>query len=212
MNLKTAVLFCSIKYNICNNEKIRKRGGVLSIGSEYLLAVKKRFESMKALGDKTFNQLSEEDIHWTLNEESNSIAIIGKHMSGNMISRWTDFLTSDGEKLNRNRDSEFEDNNITKRNLQSMWENGWHVLMKALNELKEEDLLKIVYIRGEDHSVIEAIERQLAHQSYHVGQIVYIGKLIKNKEWKNLSIPKGKSDDYLRQMLEQNASEKRSYH
>ncbi|MBD7942600.1 DUF1572 family protein [Psychrobacillus sp. FSL K6-2684] len=184
----------------------------MSIESEYLLAVKKRFESMKALGDKTFNQLSEEDIHWTLNEESNSIAIIGKHMSGNMISRWTDFLTSDGEKLNRNRDSEFEDNNITKRNLQSMWENGWHVLMKALNELKEEDLLKIVYIRGEDHSVIEAIERQLAHQSYHVGQIVYIGKLIKNKEWKNLSIPKGKSDDYLRQMLEQNANEKRSYH
>jgi len=175
---------------------------MMKIGNVYLRVVIERFKSVKTLGDKTIEQLSEKDIHWTYNQESNSIAVIVKHLSGNMISRWTDFLTSDGEKENRNRDEEFIDDISSKSELISVWEKGWDVLIDTLTGLKEDDLLKTIKIRGEKHLVLEAIERQMAHYSYHVGQIVYIGKQLKNNEWKTLSIPRGKSEDYRKEMLE----------
>ena len=169
----------------------------MSIGKEYLKVVLKGFESTKALGDKTIEQLSEDDLHWQFNEESNSVAVIVKHLSGNMISRWTDFLTSDGEKPNRNRDEEFEDTISSKEALIALWEQGWHTLLDTLRTLREEDLVKTIYIRSEAHTVMEAIERQMAHYAYHVGQIVYIGKQLKNREWQTLSIPRGQSEQYL---------------
>jgi Protein of unknown function (DUF1572) len=174
----------------------------MSIGHEYLKIVINRFESVKSLGDKTIDQLSEEDIFWAYNSESNSAAIIIKHMSGNMVSRWTDFLNSDGEKDFRNRDGEFITDLSSKSEVMLIWEKGWQTLMNALAGLAEQDLLKTVTIRGEPHSVIDAIERQLAHYAYHVGQLVYIGKQVKHDDWESLSIPKGKSEDYLSDMLE----------
>lgn len=172
----------------------------MNFGNEYLKVVRERFKSVKELGDKTINQLSEDDIYWVLNEESNSVAIIVKHLSGNMVSRWSDFLTSDGEKSYRNRDQEFENNISSKQELIAIWEEGWNILFGTLSDLGEQDLLKNIYIRSESHTVIDAIERQLAHYAYHVGQIVYIGKQLKGKEWKSLSIPKGKSEEYLEYM------------
>ncbi|MEH7342319.1 DUF1572 family protein [Bacillus sp. JJ1532] len=174
----------------------------MNIGSEYLKVVMDRFKSVKSLGDKTINQLSEEEIYWIFNNESNSVAIIVKHMSGNMVSRWTDFLTSDGEKEYRNRDEEFKYDISSKSELTMVWEKGWKTLIDALTGLSEQDLLKIIHIRGEGHLVLEAIERQMAHYAYHVGQIVYIAKQVKGEEWESLSIPKGKSEEYLQQMLE----------
>lgn len=174
----------------------------MEIGKEYLRIVIERFKSVKSLGDKTINQLSEDEIHWTYKNESNSVAIIVKHLSGNMVSRWTAFLTSDGEKDFRNRDDEFLDNISAKVELITVWEKGWKVLIDTLTDISEHDLLKDIYIRGEKHLVLEAIERQMAHYAYHVGQIVYIGKQLKDNEWKSLSIPKGKSEEYLKEMLE----------
>ncbi|MEH7237632.1 DUF1572 domain-containing protein [Bacillus sp. JJ1562] len=173
----------------------------MNIGNEYLRIVIERFENVKNLGDKTMEQFSEEEIHWSYNNESNSVAIIVKHVSGNMISRWTDFLTSDGEKEYRNRDDEFFDDISSKSELMSVWEKGWNVLFSTLTSLSEQDLLKNIYIRGESHLVLEAIERQMAHYAYHVGQIVYIGKQVKDSNWRSLSIPKGKSEEYLNEML-----------
>jgi hypothetical protein len=174
----------------------------MNIGQEYLKIVIERFKSVKSLGDKTINQLSEEDIFWTYNNESNSAGIIVKHMSGNMVSRWTDFLTSDGEKDFRKRDEEFNNDLSSKSEVMTVWEKGWQALMDALTTLTEQDLLKTITIRGERHLVMDAIERQLAHYAYHVGQIVYIGKQVKNDRWESLSIPKGKSEEYLKEMLD----------
>ncbi|SES18344.1 Protein of unknown function [Gracilibacillus ureilyticus] len=164
--------------------------------------VRERFTSIKMLGEKTMEQLSDEDICWSYNGESNSIAVIVKHMSGNMISRWTDFLETDGEKPDRNRDMEFSEDMPTKSELMQVWQKGWDCLLHAITNLSEEDLVKKVSIRGESHSVIEAMERQVSHYSYHIGQMVYLGKMIKNDQWKSLSIPKGQSEEYLKQMLE----------
>ncbi|MBU9722243.1 MULTISPECIES: DUF1572 family protein [Bacillaceae] len=174
----------------------------MDIGKEYLRIVIERFKNVKILGDKTLNQLSEEEIHWNCKVESNSVAIIVKHLSGNMVSRWSDFLTSDGEKEYRNRDDEFIDDINTKAELLNVWEVGWKVLIDTLTDLRDEDLLKNINIRGESHLVLEAIERQMAHYAYHVGQIVYIGKQLKDNDWESLSIPRGKSEDYLKEMLE----------
>ena len=157
----------------------------------------KQFDYYKLLGEKTFSQLSEKELFWQYNENSNSIAIIVNHLSGNMLSRWTDFLTTDGEKDWRNRDEEFEDNIHSKTELIDKWEQGWKCLFDALQQIKtDEDLQQIIYIRNEGHTVLEAINRQLAHYPYHVGQIVFIGKMLKNDEWNSLSIPKNKSADY----------------
>ncbi|MGP4039875.1 DUF1572 family protein [Gracilibacillus sp. D59] len=173
----------------------------MNIENEYLKIAIERFKALKRLGDKTINQLSEEEIHWTYNKESNSVAVIVKHLSGNMVSRWTDFLTSDGEKQNRNREEEFLDDLVSKSKLMIIWEKGWNTLFVTLTSLGEQDLLKEIKIRGEKHLVLEAIERQMAHYAYHVGQIVYIGKQVKDNKWENLSIPKGQSEEYLKQML-----------
>lgn len=156
----------------------------------YLDSAKKRFLSYKELGEKSIAQVDDQQIHWKPEENSNSITIIVKHMSGNMLSRFTDFLTTDGEKPWRERDAEFEEENCSKAQLLAVWEKGWKCLMDTLNSLQEEDLSKIVYIRKEPLPVVDALNRQLAHHAYHVGQIVYIAKALKADNWQSLSIPK----------------------
>ncbi|MEO8760037.1 MAG: DUF1572 domain-containing protein [Bacteroidia bacterium] len=162
----------------------------------YLNSVKKQFEYYKNLGEKTFAQLSDEQLRWQYNTESNSIVTIVKHLQGNMLSRWTDFLTTDGEKEWRNRDVEFENEIKTREELLAIWNKGWTCLFNVLNSLTEDDFKKEVLIRNEKQSVMYAINRQLAHYPYHVGQIVFIGKMICNDNWTSLSIPKGNSNQY----------------
>ena len=164
--------------------------------TDYLESIKKQFAYYKLLGDKTFVQLSDEKLFWQYNKESNSIAIIVKHLSGNMLSRWTDFLTTDGEKAWRNRDAEFENDISTRQELLAIWEAGWQCLFTALQSLTPEDLQKEIYIRNQGHSITEAINRQLAHYPYHVGQIVFLGKMLCDNSWTSLSIPKGNSASY----------------
>ncbi len=167
-----------------------------SIGQEYLNTAIRRVKYYKDLADKTFAQLKDEDFHFRASTESNSIAIIIQHMAGNMLSRWTNFLTEDGEKEWRQRDGEFEINDLGKQQLLEIWEKGWSCFLSALASLQEVDLLKTVYIRQEPLTVIDAINRQLAHYPYHVGQILFIGKMLKNENWQNLSVPKGQSLQY----------------
>lgn len=162
------------------------------IKGEFLQSVRKIFLQYKAVAEKAIDQLEADQLFIQPNEDSNSIAIVVKHMAGNMISRWTDFFTSDGEKPNRDRDSEFENDIAEKKILMARWEQGWNIFTATLNGLTPEDLQRTVYIRGEAHTVLEAINRQLAHYSYHVGQIVYAAKLLKKTEWSTLSIPKKK--------------------
>jgi hypothetical protein len=162
----------------------------------YLESAKRQFEYYKLLGEKTIARIPEEKLSWQYNEESNSIATIVKHLHGNMMSRWTDFLTTDGEKAWRQRDAEFENDMDSKERVLARWNEGWTCLFKALNDLKEDDLAKTIYIRNQGHSVMEAINRQLAHYPYHVGQIVFLGKMISGTEWESLSIPKGNSKTY----------------
>lgn len=150
----------------------------------------RQLESYRSLGEKTFSQLRDEDLFWQFNDDSNSIAMIVKHMSGNMISRWTDFLTTDGEKDWRDRDSEFVNDLASRREVLERWDAGWNCFLKALHQLTDDDLGRIVRIRGERHTVMEAINRQLAHYAYHIGQIVYIGKMLAVGGWRTLSIPK----------------------
>lgn len=164
--------------------------------NDYLESVKKQFQYYKMLGDKTFAQLTEEAFFWQYNDDSNSIATIVNHLYGNMLSRWTDFLTTDGEKEWRNRDTEFEQHTTTKAEVIIKWEAGWACLFNAINPLTDADLAKIIYIRNQGHTVIEAINRQLAHYPYHIGQIVMLGKMLASNGWQSLSIPKGKSQVY----------------
>lgn len=156
----------------------------------------KRFEYYKSLGDKSFEQLSDEQMFWQYNLESNSIAVIVKHIAGNMISRWTNFLTEDGEKPGRKRDEEFVNTFKTKQEAIGFWEAGWKCLFDALNQINEENLYTTIYIRGEGHLVIDAVFRQLAHYPYHIGQIVYIAKMMKNNDWNTLSIARNKSQEF----------------
>lgn len=164
--------------------------------NSYLESSIKQFAYYKSLGDKTFEQLTEEQLNWQYSKDTNSIAIIVKHLHGNMLSRWTNFLTEDGEKSWRHRDSEFDNSKISKETLLDLWEKGWNCLFDALNSLTEQDLERIIYIRNEGHTITEAINRQLAHYPYHVGQIVFTGTRLKGKHWKSLSIPKGTSNSY----------------
>jgi Protein of unknown function (DUF1572) len=172
----------------------------MSLASAYLSSVISRVKYYKELGDKTFAQLSEPDFYYRPNEASNSIAIIMQHLAGNMLSRWTDFLTTDGEKDWRNRDIEFEEQQKTKVQLIAYWEEGWKCFLDAIAGLKENNLENTIYIRQERLLVIDAINRQLAHYPYHTGQIIYIAKMIKNDNWGNLSIPIGKSEQFNKQM------------
>ena len=168
----------------------------MSLGKEYLSTVIKRLKYYKDLGEKTFEQLEEKDLHHLPTSESNSIAVIVQHLAGNMLSRFTNFLTEDGEKEWRQRDDEFEIHNYSKQQVLALWNKGWQCCFDALGSITENDLLTIIYIRKEPLSVIDAINRQLAHYPYHIGQIIYIGRMIKKEEWKNLSIPKGQSQQY----------------
>lgn len=167
--------------------------------TDYLNSIRKQFAYYKQLGDKTFEQLKEEDFFWQFNAESNSIAVIVKHLWGNMLSRWTDIFTTDGEKEWRQRDTEFENDLENREAVISKWNEGWNRLFETLNGLKEDDLKTIIYIRNEGHTVLEALNRQLAHYPYHVGQIVFLGKMMRNENWKSLSIPRNRSDDYNRE-------------
>lgn len=166
------------------------------MNQDYLSSAIKQFEYYKQLGEKTIEQVPEEQLFWQFNDESNSIAIIVKHLWGNMLSRWADFLTTDGEKETRNRDAEFENDITTKDELLQKWNEGWTCLLDTLNSLTVADLDKTIYIRNMGHTVVEAINRQLAHYPYHIGQIVFIGKMICNQNWASLSIPKGNSVAY----------------
>ncbi|HEV8283426.1 MAG TPA: DUF1572 family protein [Chitinophagaceae bacterium] len=168
----------------------------MNIGEEFLSTAIRRLKYYKELGEKTFEQLEEKDFHWLPTSESNSIAVIIQHVAGNMLSRWTNFLTEDGEKEWRQRDDEFEIHNYSKQQLIEIWNKGWDCFLNTLKALTDADLLKTIYIRKEPLTAIDAINRQLAHYPYHIGQIVYIGRMIKNADWKNLSIPKGTSRQY----------------
>ncbi len=171
----------------------------MELAAAFLRDSIKRFTNYKELGDKTLTQLEEKDLHFQPSSESNSIAVIIRHMHGNMLSRWTNFLTEDGEKEWRQRDAEFEAAaNCSKAELLACWNEGWSCLLDTLESLRPEDMVNTVTIRTEPLPVYDAILRQLAHYSCHVGQIVYIGKLIKNEQWVSLSIPKGNSLQYLR--------------
>ena len=158
----------------------------------YLESIKKQFNQYKSLGEKAINQLETEKLFVSQNDNTNSIAVIIKHMHGNMLSRWTDFLSTDGEKTWRKREGEFEQENMEKVMLLKMWENGWACFFSAINSLNAENLAETVFIRGEKLLVMEAINRQLAHYSYHIGQIVFAAKQLKEGEWESLSIPKRK--------------------
>ena len=164
--------------------------------NSYLTSVVKQFEYYKSLGDQTFDQMTFEELKEELVVDSNSIAIIVKHIVGNMLSRWTNFLTEDGEKTWRQRDEEFIDRFSSMEDLLNAWDKGWNCLFNAIRPLSEDDLERNIYIRNQGHTVTEAINRQMMHYAYHIGQVVFLGKLIKGKEWKSLSIPKGKSKAY----------------
>lgn len=168
----------------------------MDIASAYIESIKKQFWYYKIIAEKAIDQLEESQLFTDLGNENNSIAVIINHLYGNMLSRWTDFLTTDGEKEWRNRDAEFENPPASKRELMLRWEAGWACLFNALEEITPDNLTSIIYIRNEGHTVTEAINRQLAHYPYHIGQIVYAAKQLKNAEWESLSIPKNKSAEY----------------
>jgi hypothetical protein len=166
------------------------------INNPYLESSKKQFLYYKLLGEKAINQLEEEQLFLSVNQNTNSIATIIKHLSGNMLSRWTDFLSTDGEKEWRNRDLEFENTIKTKLELLEIWNKGWDCFLNTLNSLTPDQLSEIIYIRNEGHTVVEAINRQLAHYPYHIGQILFYAKMLKNEDWTSLSIPKNNSNNY----------------
>jgi hypothetical protein len=161
------------------------------VGAAYLEEALRVFRQYKLLGEKAMAQLEPAGLFQTLDDESNSIAIIVKHLAGNMRSRWTDFLTTDGEKPDRNRDDEFElSAGTTAADVHRWWEDGWRLVFAALEPLGPDDLLRTVTIRGEPHSVLQAIDRQVAHYAYHIGQIVQLARHLSGERWQSLSIPK----------------------
>jgi predicted secreted protein len=163
---------------------------------DMLQSIKKQFDYYRMLGEKAIEQMPDEALFWKYNEESNSVATIVKHLHGNMLSRWTDFLTSDGEKPWRQREAEFDNDIQTREQIVALWNEGWACFYNAFNTLTDSDLDTIIYIRNQGHTVLDAVARQLAHYPYHIGQIVHIGKMACNENWSSLSIPRGKSDTY----------------
>ena len=158
------------------------------VGEEYLRVVRERVSRLKKTAEDAIAQVSDSNLFWKEHEGMNSIAVLVKHMSGNMISRWTDFLTTDGEKPNRNREGEFCQHFSGRHDMMQCWESGWNVFLNELSKLTPDDLLQVITIREEEHTVIEAIERQSDHYAYHVGQIVFIAKLLVEEDWKTLTI------------------------
>lgn len=164
----------------------------MDTGTIYLESALKQFRQAKALAEKAIEQLMEEQLFLSFNDDTNSISVIIQHMHGNMMSRWTDFLTTDGEKPWRKRDEEFEVIIDDKTRLMALWNEGWDCVFSAMGSLNTGHLTQTVYIRSEAHTVIDAINRQLTHYAYHVGQIVYAAKQLKHGEWNSLTIPKRK--------------------
>lgn len=175
----------------------------LSVEQNFLESAVKLFRYYKSLAEKAIAQLDDKQILEKPNEASNSIALIVHHISGNMLSRFTDFLTSDGEKPWRNREAEFEVAYASKKEMMEAWDAGWNCFLKAVEQLKPEDLSKIIYIRNEGQTVLEAIQRQLAHYPHHIGQILYQAKALKGNGFISLSIPKGASSDFNKKKFEQ---------
>ena len=167
----------------------------------HIASARKEFERFKLLGEKSLDQLTDDDLHWQYNAQSNSIAIIINHMWGNMLSRWTNFLTTDGEKADRQRDKEFEQNALSREELMTRWDEGWKCLFDALDSITHDTIDTVIYIRKEPHSIADAIHRQLAHYASHIGQVMYIGRMIKGESWQSLSIPKGQSEAFNRRMM-----------
>ena len=182
-----------------------------SVSQLYLHDIRASFRAYKKLAEKALAQIKDDEFFETLDEESNSIAIIMKHMAGNMISRWTDFLTTDGEKPDRDRDLEFViENEATIDEVFAYWERGWSCLHNAVESLQPADLDKQVFIRGKAHSVVQAINRQMTHYAYHIGQIVFLAKHIRSSEWTSLSVPRNRSasfNEYLKQKPQGSESE-----
>jgi hypothetical protein len=166
------------------------------------------FRVYKSLGERAMAQVSDEQLQLAIDPESNSIATIVKHLAGNMRSRWTDFLTTDGEKADRNRDSEFEAPPATRTALMELWEAGWQCVFTALEPLKDSDLERTVYIRNEPHSVMQAINRQVAHYALHIGQIIFCAKHLASSRWVSLSIPRSKSGDFNTRVASGQASQR----
>lgn len=180
----------------------------MALEEEFLTSAVKLFRYYKKLGEGAIAQLNDSEVSQRPNEASNSIAHIVHHLSGNMLSRWTDFLTSDGEKSWRNRDAEFEETYPDKKTMMEAWEKGWACLLTALEGLKPADLSKLIYIRNEGQSVMEAIQRQLAHYPHHVGQILYQAKAVKGDSFTSLSIPRGNSDSFNKDKFNQEKTRK----
>jgi len=180
----------------------------LEFTTSYLTDSIALFHQYKKLAEKAIEQITDEQLLTVLDPEMNSIAQTVKHMTGNMRSRWTDFLHSDGEKPDRNRDSEFIDPPVTRESLLALWEEGWRLVFQALEPLTDADLDRKVLIRGEAHSVMQAINRQIAHYAYHCGQIVLLAKHFRSQEWKSLTIPRNKSGDFNQRVLAGKASQR----
>jgi len=169
----------------------------IEAAAHYLEEARRQLRGHKRMGEGAMSQLSEQDFFVTLDPEANSVAILVKHLAGNMRSRFTDFLTSDGEKPGRFRDGEFELNSATTRaEVMQWWEEGWACVFAAIDSLQPEDVMRSVTIRGEPHTVLQAINRQIAHYAQHIGQIVFLAKHLRSNAWKTLSIPRGKSEEY----------------
>jgi Protein of unknown function (DUF1572) len=175
------------------------------LSKHYIENALEEFRDMKALADRAVAQVSDEEFFRAIDPESNSIAVIMKHMAGNMRSRWTDFMTSDGEKPDRHRDTEFELKDEDRGAIQGRWEAGWRTVFGAIGPLAGEDLLRTVTIRREPHTVVEAVNRQLAHYAQHVGQIIFLAKHLKSSAWRTLSVPRGMSEAFNRKMEEEHA-------
>jgi hypothetical protein len=173
-----------------------------SLAEHYLKDAVRVLRGLKQLADGAAAQVSDEEFFRAIDPESNSVAVIMKHMAGNMRSRWTDFLTTDGEKPDRRRDTEFVAEGEDRRAIERRWESGWQTVFDTLTSLKPEDVTRTVSIRGEPHTVVEAVNRQLSHYGQHVGQIVFLAKHLKSSDWKTLSIPRGESETFNKQMDE----------
>ena len=168
----------------------------MDLGAHYLENALFTLRYYKTLGERAIEQASDEQLHWTPDPESNSMAIVVKHMAGNMRSRWTDFLTTDGEKPDRSRDREFIDDIGSRGELLHLWEHGWRQVFDATTPLAPADLTSTVTIRKREHTVVQAIDRQVAHYAYHVGQIIYLARMLAKESWQSLSIPRGQSGSY----------------
>ncbi len=183
-----------------------------AIIENYLQDAIKSFRNYKKMAEKAFEQVSDKEFFRAIDAEANSIAVIVKHIAGNQRSRWMDFLTSDGEKENRQRDTEFELMDETRESLMKIWEEGWQTLFAAIEPLQTEDFSKVVSIRGEAHTVCEAINRQLTHYAYHIGQITFLAKHFRSSDWKTLSVPRNKSAEFNQFLAEKKAKGERQTH